>query len=49
MPLRLDGESDFQEAWRFARGAGAVLVKRQPELLAQEFIKADRGGCSGFL
>ncbi len=29
---------------RFAHGAGAVLVKRHPEVLTQEFIKADRAG-----
>ena len=29
--------------WRFAHGAGALLVKRHPDLLTQEFIKADRG------
>ena len=38
------GEADFEVAWRFAHGAGAVLVKRHPELLTQEFIKADRAG-----
>ena len=27
-----------------AHGAGAVLVKRHPDLLTQEFIKVDRGG-----
>jgi bifunctional non-homologous end joining protein LigD len=42
--IALDGEDDFQAAWRFAHGAGAVLVKRHPELFTQEFIKADRGG-----
>jgi bifunctional non-homologous end joining protein LigD len=36
--------ADFPAAWRFAHGAGAVLVKRHPELFTQEFIKADRGG-----
>jgi bifunctional non-homologous end joining protein LigD len=40
----LDGEGDHGLVWRFAHGAGAVLVKRQPELLTQEFIKADRAG-----
>ena len=40
----LDGEADFELARRFAHGAGAVLVKRHPELLTQEFIKADRAG-----
>jgi bifunctional non-homologous end joining protein LigD len=39
----LDGEADADTAWRFAHGAGAVLVKRHPHLLTQEFIKADRG------
>jgi bifunctional non-homologous end joining protein LigD len=38
----LDGGADFETVWRFAHGAGAVLVKRHPELLTQEFIKADR-------
>src|SRR5256885_1856361 len=40
----LAGASDFERAWRFGQGAGAVLVKRHPELLTQEFIKTDRGG-----
>jgi bifunctional non-homologous end joining protein LigD len=40
----LDGEADFEAVWRFAHGAGAVLVKRHPDLLTQEFIKADRAG-----
>jgi bifunctional non-homologous end joining protein LigD len=39
----LDGESSAESAWRFAHGAGAVLVKRHPRILTQEFIKADRG------
>src|SRR6185503_2114665 len=39
----LDGETEFDVVWRFAHGAGAVLVKRHPELFTQEFIKADRG------
>jgi bifunctional non-homologous end joining protein LigD len=38
----LDGGADFEAVWRFAHGAGAVLVKRQPEIFTQEFIKADR-------
>jgi bifunctional non-homologous end joining protein LigD len=41
--IGLDGHDDFETVWRFAHGAGAVLVKRRPELLTQEFIKADRG------
>jgi bifunctional non-homologous end joining protein LigD len=40
----LDGEADFETVWRFAHGAGAVLVKRHPDRFTQEFIKADRGG-----
>jgi bifunctional non-homologous end joining protein LigD len=38
------GADDFERVWRFAHGAGAVLVKRLPETLTQEFIKADRAG-----
>jgi bifunctional non-homologous end joining protein LigD len=40
----LDGEADFEAVWRFAHGVGAVLVKRHPDILTQEFIKADRHG-----
>ena len=40
----LEGEIDFETVWRFAHGAGAVLVKRHPEVFTQEFIKADRAG-----
>jgi bifunctional non-homologous end joining protein LigD len=40
----LDGMTPFEEVWRFAHGVGAVLVKRHPDLLTQEFIKADRAG-----
>jgi bifunctional non-homologous end joining protein LigD len=40
----LDGKADFPAVWRFAHGAGAVLVKRHPDVFTQEFIKADRGG-----
>lgn len=40
----LDARAEADRAWRFAHGAGAVLVKRHPALLTQEFIKADRGG-----
>jgi bifunctional non-homologous end joining protein LigD len=42
--IPLDGEADAESVWRFGHGAGAVLVKRHPHLLTQEFIKADRGG-----
>jgi bifunctional non-homologous end joining protein LigD len=41
--IPLDGEAHYEASWRFAHGAGAVLVKRHPALLTQEFIKADRG------
>jgi bifunctional non-homologous end joining protein LigD len=40
----LDSQAGFEEVWRFAHGAGALLVKRAPDLLTQEFIKTDRGG-----
>jgi bifunctional non-homologous end joining protein LigD len=40
----LDGEADFPLVWRFVHGAGAVLVKRHPHILTQEFIKSDRAG-----
>ena len=40
----LDDSTDFDTVLRFARGAGAVLVKRHPELFTQEFIKSDRAG-----
>jgi bifunctional non-homologous end joining protein LigD len=40
----LDGQSGFDTVWRFAQGVGAVLVKRDPERLTQEFLKAERAG-----
>jgi bifunctional non-homologous end joining protein LigD len=40
----LDGKAGFDEVAEFAHGVGAVLVKRDPEHLTQEFSKADRGG-----
>jgi bifunctional non-homologous end joining protein LigD len=40
----LDAKADFETSRRFAHGAGAVLVKRHPQLFTQEFIKADRAG-----
>jgi bifunctional non-homologous end joining protein LigD len=40
----LDGQMGFEDVALFAHGAGAVLVKRDPEHLTQEFSKADRGG-----
>jgi bifunctional non-homologous end joining protein LigD len=39
----LDVQAGFGEVAAFAHGAGAVLVKRHPDLFTQEFIKADRG------
>jgi bifunctional non-homologous end joining protein LigD len=39
----LDAAAEFEVVWRFARGLGAVLVKRDPAHLTQEFSKADRG------
>jgi bifunctional non-homologous end joining protein LigD len=41
--IPLDCEGDAESSWRFAHGAGAVLVKRHPTLLTQEFMKVDRG------
>src|SRR4029079_9911914 len=35
----VDAEADFETSRRFAHGAGAVLVKRHPQLFTQEFIK----------
>jgi bifunctional non-homologous end joining protein LigD len=40
----LDADTAFDVVWRFAHGAGAVLVKRHADMFTQEFIKADRGG-----
>jgi bifunctional non-homologous end joining protein LigD len=42
--VALDGQADFEPVRRFSQGVGAVLVKRQPSLFTQEFIKADRDG-----
>ena len=39
----LDGKSDMGEAGRFAHTVGALLVKRDPKNLTQEFHKVDRG------
>lgn len=39
----LDGQASFEQVWRFSHGAGALLVKRHPELFTQEFLKAERG------
>ena len=40
----LDGKADMGEVARFAHAVGALLVKRDPQHLTQEFSKADRGG-----
>ena len=40
----LDGEVSYDEVAPFAHGVGALLVKRHPAQLTQEFSKADRGG-----
>jgi bifunctional non-homologous end joining protein LigD len=42
--VAVEPETDFGDVFRFSRGAGAVLVKRRPDLFTQEFIKSDRGG-----
>lgn len=39
----LDGAATFDEVAPFAHAVGALLVKRDPERLTQEFSKADRG------
>jgi bifunctional non-homologous end joining protein LigD len=39
----LDGKASFEEVAPFTHAVGAVLVKRDPEHLTQEFIKVDRG------
>jgi bifunctional non-homologous end joining protein LigD len=40
----LDGEAAFDAVYEFTGAVGAVLVKRDPDHLTQEFIKADRAG-----
>jgi bifunctional non-homologous end joining protein LigD len=40
----LDAQTGFDQVWRFAHGVGALLVKRQPERLTQEFLKTERAG-----
>lgn len=42
--VALDHDTDLETTWRFAQGAGAVLVKRRPKLFTQEFMKVDRDG-----
>jgi bifunctional non-homologous end joining protein LigD len=40
----LDEQSDSGQVARFAHAFGRELVRRAPDLLTQEFYKADRGG-----
>ena len=40
----LDGKLDFGEVSGFAHAVGALLVRRDPEHLTQEFHKVDRAG-----
>jgi bifunctional non-homologous end joining protein LigD len=40
----LDGKAGFGEVSRFAHAVGAILVRRDPRHLTQEFSKVDRGG-----
>jgi bifunctional non-homologous end joining protein LigD len=42
--VALDGHATFEAVWRFAHGVGALLVQRHPQLLTQEFLKAERAG-----
>lgn len=39
----LDGASGFEAVWRFSLGVGRLLVKREPGLFTQEFLKVERG------
>jgi len=40
----LDGKTDMGKAAEFAHAVGALMVKRDPDRLTQEFSKVDRGG-----
>lgn len=40
----LDAKADFGDVARFAHAVGALMVKRDPEHLTQEFHKVDRAG-----
>jgi bifunctional non-homologous end joining protein LigD len=40
----VDGHATSDEVAHFAHAVGALLVKRHPQTLTQEFSKADRGG-----
>jgi bifunctional non-homologous end joining protein LigD len=39
----VDATTSYEQVWRFAQGVAIVLVKRDPQHLTLEFIKADRG------
>jgi bifunctional non-homologous end joining protein LigD len=38
----VDAQTRYEQLWRFAHGVAIALVKRQPDQLTLEFIKADR-------
>ena len=40
----MDAQTRFEELAQFAHGVGALLVKRDPGYLTQEFLKSDRQG-----
>lgn len=42
--VRLDGKTPMGQVVRFANSVGALFVKRAPDVLTQEFSKADRRG-----
>lgn len=42
--IPLGEDADFESTWQFAHGVGALLVKRHPDRLTQEFFKSDRAG-----
>jgi bifunctional non-homologous end joining protein LigD len=42
--VSLDGKARMGDVARFAHAVGALMVKRYPDQLTQEFSKADRGG-----
>jgi bifunctional non-homologous end joining protein LigD len=42
--VSLDGKAHFGEVASFAQAVGALLVKRHPQQLTQEFHKVDRAG-----
>jgi bifunctional non-homologous end joining protein LigD len=42
--VSLDAKAKTGDVARFARAVGALLVRRDPDHLTQEFSKADRGG-----